>query len=332
MEVGFLRAKNPKELVRQMYEIPWGEYLRPSDTNVKLKVIAGKSRFHTGKVQKSLEKCLAQYINKDSDNEQRIIIDLHDDKAKLLLNSSGQDLSDRFYRLQGFGSTKFPLPCNIAAACVENVDIESTDIIVDPFCGSGPILIEAALKALKIAPGLVRTRNSGPPYAFAAWPNYDRPRFESVVQACAADVVQDKGSIDLPRFLGSDRDAGIIQSAEAFAKLAGIDNIVNFRNGSLQEVMSDIAQASSSKSNGWVVSNPPWGIRGKSATSDLRRLYSALGDSLRKLEGNWQVSLLSPTFKEARLNLNATGMKWQVKTDGGFVSRGIPLQIFTARI
>ena len=330
VEVGFVNAKSEKELGRQLYELPWQEYLRRHDTNVKVKVMSGRSRLHSGKVERLVKRSLEPYSSEESENLQRVIIDIHNDKAKVLINSSGDDLSDRFYRPQSLGSTKFPLPCNMAAACLEDIDFQQTDIIVDPFCGSGPILIEAALKAMNMAPGLVRAQNNPDPYAFLRWPNFDPQRFASVVEECRDRVLTKNGNTATPVLYGSDRDEGIIKAAQAFAKTAGVDNLIRFEHGPMQEMLERIARDHRG-ARGWIVTNPPWGVRGRKDTGSLRRLYSALGDSVRQLDGDWRVALLSPTFKDARMNLNATGFKWRETPYPAIVSRDIPLQVFTSQ-
>jgi putative N6-adenine-specific DNA methylase len=144
--------------------------------------------------------------------------------------------------------------------------------LVDPFCGSGTIPIEAALMALNIPPGNNRR------FAFMDWPNFDQTLWETVHGQ--PSIVEGQ----IPPILASDRDAGAIKMSQANAERAGVSGSIEFKCQAVSSVMPPPGP-------GWVVTNPPYGLRlGKSG--DLRNLYAQFGNVLREKCPGWNLSVL----------------------------------------
>jgi putative N6-adenine-specific DNA methylase len=134
-------------------------------------------------------------------------------------------------------------------------------LLLDPFCGSGTIPIEAALMALGIPPGINRR------FAFMDWPGFDQQLWASIQTPFPLNH-----SLSLT-ILASDRDAGAIEMARQNAERAGVAQVIEFS----QRAVSAIEP---SPGPGWVVTNPPYGQRVRGGR-DLRDLYARFGDVLR---------------------------------------------------
>ena len=130
-------------------------------------------------------------------------------------DSSGEHLHRRGWRTD---VARAPLRETLAAAMVRASAWRPGEALVDPLCGSGTIVIEAALQALGVAPGLGRH------FAFEDWPAHDAGAWEATRQAAAADR---RNEVEVP-ILGSDRDAGAIDAAQANADRAGVGDAVEF--------------------------------------------------------------------------------------------------------
>src|SRR5207248_2864428 len=173
---------------------------------------------------------------------------------------------------------KAPVRETLAAAMLMASDWTGSVPLVDPLCGSGTIPIEAALLARRMAPGLRRT------FAFLQWPDVDA--------ALWARVRADAAGKALPHALvqirGSDRDAGAIESARANAERAGVLGDIEFTVASLSTLDGTV----NSERIGYVVTNPPYGVRVGQAAK-LRDLYARFGQVLRTNSPRWRLAILS---------------------------------------
>ena len=153
--------------------------------------------------------------------------------------------------------------------------------LVDPFCGSGTIPIEAALLARRIPPGLAGPDHAPRRYAFRRWPDFDAALWDDVVtRARDAILPAAPGPI-----LGTDRNGGAIRAARSNAGRAGVEGDVAFDTRTLSAVEPPPGP-------GWLVTNPPYGVR----IGERRRLfdlYAALGRIARERFAGWSIALLS---------------------------------------
>jgi len=204
-------------------------------------------------------------------SEQLFIVRLAHDNCVVSADSSGQLLHRRGYR-QATG--KAPLRETLAAAMLIGSGWDRGAAIVDPLCGSGTITIEAALMAREIAPGINRA------FAFQEWPSYASTKWESLVARSRDQIRPAAGPI-----MGSDRDAGAVQSARANAERAGVSESV------LLEVRA-VSAVDFPPPPGWIVTNPPYGVRVGERRA-LRNLYAQLGKTIRSRARGYTVALLS---------------------------------------
>ena len=234
--------------------------------------------------------------------EQLIAVRMFHDRCTVSVDSSGALLHLRGYR-QAVG--RAPLRETLAAAVLTAAEWRSDAPLLDPMCGSGTIPIEAALIARRIPPGRHRR------FAFMHWPDFD----ESVWR----HVVADGETAVLPRaaapILGSDRDGGAIESARSNADRAGVAADVQFD----QRPISSIEPP---EERGWVVTNPPYGVR-VGERDRLRNLYAQFGKVLRAKCDGWNIGLISA----------APELERQIGVSLDVVARtvngGIPVRIVT---
>lgn len=278
-------AKSFAELERRAKPIPWKRYVA-NGTRVAFRVTCKKSRlYHSGAVEERLAKWLAAAvpgaeitaIGDDEDDTvsavpaQLFVVRILRDVCTISADSSGELLHRRGYRL---ATAKAPIRETIAAGCLLALGYDGSEPLLDPMCGAGTIPIEAALIARNIAPGIHRA------FACERWPSFELKI--GVVRRAVARAAERPAAAPI---LGSDRDAGAVESALANAGRAQVSDVVTIEKRAL-------SAAEPPGPNGLLFANPPYGARiGESA--DLRNLYAQLGNRARAAFGGWRVALVS---------------------------------------
>ncbi len=209
----------------------------------------------------------------------RVNVFLQRDTASVSLDLSGEGLHQRGYRdLAGLA----PLKENLAAAIVLRSGWQNGTPLVDPMCGSGTLLIEAAMIAADRAPGLHRTH-----WGFNAWLKHDADLWREVTaeaQLRARQGLQATTS----RFFGSDNDRRVIDIAKANARRAGVAELISFGVKDAAQLQNPLPEGP----KGTVISNPPYGERLESEPA-LIALHNMLGRKMKSDFGGWQLSLFS---------------------------------------
>jgi putative N6-adenine-specific DNA methylase len=206
---------------------------------------------------------------------QRIIVRFDHDRCTISADSSGELLHRRGWRQ---AVAKAPLRETLAAAMLAACEWDGAVPLVDPFCGSGTIGIEAALRARNIAPGLGRG------FAMESWLGTDSAMV-SGARAIARAAAKPGAGVAI---VMSDRDEGAIAAARANAERAGVLNDLTIERRSLSETaLATIGE------RGLLLTNPPYGLR-VSDGADLRGLYTRLGDVLRAGGRGWRLAMLVP--------------------------------------
>ena len=281
LRLGSFYAGGFPELKRKVRRLPWADMLTPK-THFELRVTCHKSRlYHSGAVAERVadaihQQCGAQPVpaGSSADDEggasQLIVVRLLRDHCTVSIDTSGEGLHRRGYRQ---ATAKAPLRETLAAAMLLAAGWDDRAPLLDPFCGSGTIAIEAALRARNLAPGLQRR------FAFMDWPDFRRDIWESLrAEAQAA------ARTDIPPILASDRDAGAIDAAIANAERAGVGDAIDFSCRAFSAIDPPPGP-------GWIVTNPPYGKR-VSEGQDLRNLYAKLGQALRSKCPGWRFGML----------------------------------------
>ncbi|CPR20756.1 23S rRNA (guanine-N-2-)-methyltransferase rlmL [Brenneria goodwinii] len=209
----------------------------------------------------------------------RINVFLQRDTVSVALDLSGDGLHQRGYRdLAGLA----PLKENLAAAIVLRSGWQKGTPMIDPMCGSGTLLIEAAMIAADRAPGLYRTH-----WGFNAWLQHDAALWREVTADAQQRALQ--GLRDTPsRFFGSDNDRRVIDIARANARRAGVGDLITFGVKDAAQLQNPLPDGP----KGTIVSNPPYGERLDSEPA-LIALHNMLGRKMKSDFGGWQLSLFS---------------------------------------
>ena len=297
------------ELQKRASRLPWERFLTPGQP-VSMRVTCHKSKlYHSDAVARSVSAALDERLGQpsplvkadeqaDGHPPQLVIVRLSDDKCTVSVDSSGELLHKRGYRQ---AVAKAPLRETLAAALLMASGWDKSSPLLDPFCGSGTIPIEAALMAVNIPPGLNRR------FAFMDWPNYDEQLWQTIHNQPPTVHGQ------APLILASDRDVGAIQMAHENAERAGVADFIEFKC----QAVSSITPPSGP---GWVVTNPPYGLR-VSEGKDLRNLYAQFGNVLRLHCPGWDVSVLcnDPVLLGQ--------MHLELDTSLGFVNGGIAVRV-----
>ena len=193
--------------------------------------------------------------------------------AELSLDGSGGSLHRRGYRA-AMGAA--PLKENLAAGLIRLTGWDGISPLVDPCCGSGVLLIEAALAALQQAPGLERR------FALEGWADFQPELWEKEVDRARQRRRRD---LTLPLLLGIEADPVIADQARANVEAAGLSGIIRITTSPFEdETLPD--------GPGVLVCNPPYGQR-IGDEQELDALYSALGQFVRREASGWQLWLLS---------------------------------------
>ena len=249
-------ARSFAELERHARRIVWSRVLRAGDA-VRFRVTCKKSRlYHSDAVAQRLADAVMRTlpgvraeggsVEDDEMGEEEdvtlIIVRLMRDWCTVSADSSGALLHRRGYRL---ATAKAPLRETIAAAMLAAAEWDGVSALVDPLCGSGTIPIEAALQARRIAPGAHRT------FAMERWPGMSITLGERVRAELATRVLATSAAM----IVGSDRDAGAIAAATSNAERAGVTADLTLA------VRSVSAAVFPEAGKGWIVTNPPYGVR-----------------------------------------------------------------------
>jgi len=222
----------------------------------------GKTRPDVDKIQSDVR--IHAYLNREN--------------LVISLDLSGEALHLRGYRED---AGQAPLRETLAAAIVMRSGWQAGSPLVDPMCGSGTLLIEAAQMEAKIAPQLYRLH-----WGFDFWKLHNQSAWEKVKNE-AIELAEEKQSEIQPHFYGFDLDHRVLKKAQKNAQNAGVSHLIKWQQG-------DVAALKNPRLNevGTVICNPPYGER-LGTTPALIALYSVFGQRLKKEFCGWNVSVFS---------------------------------------
>lgn len=275
-------APDADALYRGVAAVDWSRYLRPDgvlwvDAQVRESAL-DHSRFVAQRVKDAIVDRLRTTggVRPSVDREGadlRVHLHLYRDRATLSLDTSGESLHKRGWRrAQG----RAPLAETLAAAVVLASQWDRRAPLLDPFCGSGTILVEAGLYASETPPGAFRS------FGFERWPGHDaaawaRAREEALARRALPQKL---------RILGQDHDAERVAAARANVATAGLDGLVEVEIGDARRF------APRRGWNAWIVTNPPYGERVGDERA-LEPLYREFGARLREHCAGYRLALLS---------------------------------------
>ena len=209
----------------------------------------------------------------------RIHAYLNRDNVVLSLDLSGDALHMRGYRED---TGKAPLRETLAAAIVLRSGWQKGTPLVDPMCGSGTLLIEAAQMEAQIAPQLYRLH-----WGFDFWQGHNQAAWEKVKEEALALAEAEKQRENPPHFYGFDLDHRVLQKAKQNAKNAGVAHLMQWQQGDVAAIKNPSPNVA-----GTVICNPPYGER-LGTTPALIALYSVFGQRLKQQFAGWNASIFS---------------------------------------
>jgi putative N6-adenine-specific DNA methylase len=313
VRAGRFQARTFAELERHSAKIPWSRFIAPGRA-FEVRVTSRKSRlYHSDAVAERVERAVREGTGSapaegpgseehEGERAQLIVVRLDRDECTVSMDSSGALLHMRGYRR---ATAKAPMRETIAAAMLLACEWRPEEPLFDPFCGSGTIPIEGAMLARRMAPGLDRV------FAFEQWPWVEAGLWSRMQREAEAEVLD---RVPSP-IIGADRDEGAVRAAGENAARARVGDDVEW-------VVSPVSEASVDGPPGWVLTNPPYGVR-IGATRDLRNLYARLGAVMRDRFPQWKLAFLSADHAlEAQLRLE---LEVLFRTTNG----GIPVRCMT---
>lgn len=286
VQIGRFRATTFDELYENMKALPWEDWI-PQDGKFWVKKASSvKSKlFSASDIQSICKKAMVDRLKmtyhtdwfKEDGASFPVQIFLLKDEVTVALDTTGDPLHKRGYRTW---TSKAPISETLAAALIMLTPWRADRILVDPFCGSGTFLIEAAMMAANIAPGMNRS------FTAEAWTHLIPKQMWYDVVEEAEEMVDTDIFCDLQ---GYDIDPDMIRIARANAKQAGVDHLIHFQQ-------RDVADLKHSKKYGFIITNPPYGERLEDK-KDLPALYTTIGQVYRDLDA-WSMYLIT-SYEEA---------------------------------
>ncbi len=281
LKVASFKAETFDELFENTKSIPWEEYI-PRDGKfwvAKANSINSKL-FSPSDIQSIMKKAMVDRMKlkynidwfEESGNSYPIRVTIMKDEVTVSIDTSGESLHRRGYRKL---TSKAPITETLAAALIMLTPWNKDRILVDPFCGSGTIPIEAALIGANIAPGIRRS------FLAETWNNIFPDNIWVSTREEAKDKILKEVEMNIQ---GYDIDGEIIKAARQNAKFAEVDHLIHFQQKELSEL-------SSNKKYGFIITNPPYGERLEDQ-KDLPNLYSQVGKVFGTLD-SWSYYIIS---------------------------------------
>lgn len=281
LKVAEFEARSFDELFEETKRINWAKYIPFGAQFPISKASSIKSKLYsTPDIQSIVKKAVVESLKKSyletgllkEDKEKYpIYVFIHKDKVTLTIDTSGTALHKRGYRER---ANKAPIRETLAAAIMELVPWRPGRTLVDPMCGSGTLLIEAAMKGINMAPGMNRE------FISEKWRTMDKKIWWDVRREAYAQMNEE---VDF-KIYGYDIDEEALEIARENAEIAGVADYIEFRYGDATEFTSD-------EEYGFIVTNPPYGERLED-TDTVKMLYKQLGYAFRKLK-NWSYYIIT---------------------------------------
>jgi putative N6-adenine-specific DNA methylase len=303
--IGAFRVLHLAQLDKRARRIAWSEVLR-RDAPFRVEASCKSSRvYHSGAAAQRIERAIREELGApvSPDAEVCIKVRIENDLCTIAIDTSGEPLHKRGHKE---AVNKAPMRETMASLFLRQCGYDGTEPVVDPMCGSGTFVIEAAEIATGLKPG--RSRH----FAFEQLANFDDAAWRRL---------RDEGGTVTPtvRFYGSDRDAGAINMSRANADRAGVSGITEFQHLAISDLIAP------SGPPGLVIVNPPYGTRIGEQKS-LHPLYRALGQTLHDRFAGWRVGLITSEASLAK----ATGLPF-APPSGSVSHGGLRVTLFKTR-
>ena len=278
------KAKNEHELYEKIYNFDWNELLSPNETFLIDSVVSGQIFTHSLYASQRTKDAIVDRIRKQTGDRPnvdtrhpdfRIHLHIYENECSISLDSSGSSLHHRGYR----SATNIAPMNEVLAACLVQLSgwDRQTDFI-DPMCGSGTILIEAAMLACDIPANLNRNE-----FAFEKWSDWDASLFDKIRQSQLKKVKSPVGKI-----YGFDKAPSAVEKAIQNVKNASLEDFIHVNRANFFH-SSKIGETPLH-----LLTNPPYGER---LEGDIDGLYQEFGDTLKRSYPNTNAWMISSNFE-----------------------------------
>lgn len=287
IKIGQFHAETFDELFEGTKALPWEEYLPQNAKFWVTKAASVKSKlFSPSDIQSIMKKAMVERMRKsyhvnwfpEDGDAFPVRVFLHKDEVTVSLDTTGESLHKRGYRKL---TAKAPIAENLAAALIMLTPWNKTRILVDPFCGSGTIPIEAAMMAANMAPGMNRS------FLAESW-THIIPKKEWY--ACMDEAAELVDFSQMPDIQGYDIDDEMVRIARENAKLAGVEQYIHFQRRGVEAL-------SHPKKYGFIITNPPYGERLEDKNT-IASIYRTLGERYRQLD-SWSLYVIT-SYEDAQ--------------------------------
>ena len=285
------------QLNKRARKVEWGRVLR-KDVPIRVEASCKHSKiYHSGAAKQRVETAIAETLGAPLSDEADVCVKvrIEDDICTVSIDTSGESLHKRGSKE---AVNKAPMRETLAALFLRQAGFTGTEPVLDPMCGSGTFVIEAAEIALGLLPGRARS------FAFEKLATFDASAWAKMKAAPGPE----KPKPDF-RFYGCDRDTGAIEMSRANAARAEVADVTAFRQCAVS------AATAPSGPKGLVIVNPPYGTR-LGDKKQLFALYKSVGQTMQARFAGWRVALITSDPQLAK----ATGLPFA--TPGGTVSHG----------
>ena len=293
MPIAHFSAKTTDELYQGIVELPWEDHIDAEGSTIAVDFNSFRSKIHH--TQYGAQRVKDGIVDRFREQTgERPSVDLHqpdlrinvyvkNNQAIVSIDLSGESLHRRGYRVE---NTAAPLKEHLASAILYTAEwphlAKQGWGLIDPMCGSGTILIEAAMMAADIAPGSHRDY-----FGFLYWKQHDKEIWKSL--KAEAERRRHSGLARLPKMSGGDADEQAVAAAKANIAEIGLSDRISIEQ---RDLLDWPAQAKAQPTSGLIVCNPPYGERIGDA-SELHYLYESLGNIVTESYPAWRTTMIT---------------------------------------
>lgn len=279
--VGEFSARTFEELFQGTLALPWEDFIPKNGKFWVTKANSVNSKlFSSSDIQSIMKKAMVERLKgvyhtdwfEEDGAEYPVRVSIMKDRVTVGLDTTGSSLHKRGYRPV---AGKAPISESLAAALILLTPWKPDRIFVDPFCGSGTFVIEAAMIAANIAPGVNRN------FTAEKWTNVIDAKEWKEVRDEALEAENTDISVDIQ---GYDIDPEVLKAARENAKRAGVDGLIHFQERAVKDLRHP-------KKYGFIITNPPYGERLEEKEA-LPAIYSAFGKQFKELD-TWSAFLIT---------------------------------------
>lgn len=274
--IASFRALHLAQLDKRARKVPWGATLR-SDVAFRVEATCKTSKiYHSGAAAQRIANAICDTIGAPSQRDAEICVRvrIENNLCTISVDTSGELLHKRGHKE---AVNKAPMRETMAALILRSCGFDGREPVLDPMCGSGTFVIEAAEWATGLMPGRTRA------FAFEKLATFDLADWQSIRDTATKAPSAD--SLDVQHY-GSDRDAGAVRMSCENAQRAGVDHVTNFTQQTIAALEPPCEQP------GLVIANPPYGGR-IGDKKKLAPLYRAFGETMMLRFSGWRIGLIT---------------------------------------